>query len=44
MKPVWENDAYRVLVETPEGKGLLERTRRGRSEDNIKLDIREILC
>jgi hypothetical protein len=32
---------YRVLVERPEGKRLLERSRR-RWEDNIKLDLREI--
>jgi hypothetical protein len=39
MQSAWERGAYR---ETPEGKWLLDGTRRGRWEDNI--DVREILC
>jgi hypothetical protein len=34
-------DVYRVLVEKPEGKRLLERPRR-RWEDGIKMELREI--
>jgi hypothetical protein len=34
-------DVYRVLVGSPEGKRPLGRPRR-RSEDNIKMDLREI--
>jgi hypothetical protein len=34
---------YRVLVEKPEGKRPLEKTR-GRWEDNIKMDIQEVGC
>jgi len=34
---------YRVLVEKPEGKRLLERHRR-RWEDNIKMDLQEVGC
>jgi hypothetical protein len=33
--------AYRVLVENPEGRRLLERPRR-RRENNIKMDLREV--
>jgi hypothetical protein len=44
LQPALERDAYRVPAEIPEEKELLERTRRGRLEDNIKLDVREILC
>jgi len=33
----------RVLVEKPEGKGLLGRPRR-RGEDNIKMDLQEVGC
>jgi hypothetical protein len=33
---------YRVLVEKPEGKRLLGRPRR--REDNIKMDLREVVC
>ena len=36
-------NAYRVLVETPEGKRPLE-TARWRCEDNIKMDLREVGC
>jgi len=35
--------AYRVLVEKPEGKGLLGRPRH-RWEDNIKMDHQEVGC
>ena len=35
--------AYRVLVGKPEGKRLLGRPRR-RWEDNIKMDLREVVC
>jgi hypothetical protein len=34
---------YRVLVGKPEGKRQLERTR-GRWEDGIKMDVRDIGC
>jgi hypothetical protein len=34
-----KRNAYRVLVEKPEGKRPLGRTRR-MSEDNIKMDLR----
>jgi len=34
---------YRVLVGKPEGKGQLGRPRH-RWEDNIKMDLREVLC
>jgi len=34
---------YRVLVEKPEGKRLLGRTRR-RWEDNIEIDLQEVGC
>ena len=34
---------YRVLVRKPEGKRLLGRSR-GRCEDNIKMDLREVGC
>jgi hypothetical protein len=34
-------DAYRILVENPEGKRPLRRPRR-RCVDNIKIDLREI--
>jgi hypothetical protein len=33
--------AYRVLVETPEGKRPLEK-RKCRWEDNVKIDLREV--
>jgi hypothetical protein len=36
-----KRNAYRILVGKPEGKKLLERSRR-RWEDNIKMDLREI--
>jgi len=36
-------NVYRVLGSKPEGKRLLERTRR-RWEDNIKMDLREVGC
>jgi hypothetical protein len=36
-------NAYKILVENPEGKNRLERPR-DRSEDNIKTDIKEIGC
>ena len=36
-------NAYRVLVEKPEGKRPLRRPRR-RWEDNIKMDLREVDC
>ena len=35
--------AYRVLVRKPKGKRPLGRPRR-RSEDNIKMDLREVGC
>jgi hypothetical protein len=34
---------YRVLVEKPERKGTLRRSRR-RWEDNIKMDLQEVGC
>ena len=34
---------YRVLVGKPEGKRTLGRPRR-RREDNIKMDLREMIC
>jgi hypothetical protein len=34
---------YKELVGKPEGKKLLERTRR-KWEDNIKMDLREVGC
>jgi hypothetical protein len=34
-------NAYRILVENPEGKRPLERPKR-KLEDNIKMDLREI--
>jgi hypothetical protein len=34
-------DACRVLVGTPEGRRIFERSRR-RWEDNIKIDLREM--
>jgi hypothetical protein len=36
-----KRNAYRILVENPEGKRLLGRPRR-RWVDNIKMDLREI--
>jgi hypothetical protein len=36
-----KRNAYRILVEMPEGKRLLGRTRR-RWVDNIKMDLTEI--
>jgi hypothetical protein len=36
-----KGDAYRILVRKTERKRTLRRTRR-RSEDNIKMDLREI--
>ena len=36
-------NAYRVLVEKPESKRPLGRPRR-RWEDNIKMDLREVVC
>jgi hypothetical protein len=36
-----KRNAYRILVGKPEGKGQLGRPRR-RSEDNIRMDLREI--
>jgi hypothetical protein len=36
-----KRNAYRILVETPEGNRPLERPRR-RWEDNIKMGLREI--
>jgi hypothetical protein len=36
-----KNNAYRILVGTPEGKRPLRRPRR-RWEDNIRMDLREI--
>jgi hypothetical protein len=36
-----KRNAYRILVEKPEGKRTLGR-RRHRWEDNIKMDLREI--
>ena len=36
-------NAYRVLVEKPEGKRPLGNSRR-RWEDNIKMDLREVGC
>jgi hypothetical protein len=36
-----KRNAYRILVEKPEGKKLLGRPRR-RRVDNIKIDLREI--
>ena len=36
-------NAYRVLVGKPEGKRPLGRPRR-RWEDNIKMDLREVVC
>jgi hypothetical protein len=38
---VEKRDAYRILVEKPEGKRSLGRPRR-RWEDNTKMDLREI--
>jgi hypothetical protein len=38
-----KRNAYRVLVEKPEGKRLLGRPR-SRWVDNIKMDLREIGC
>jgi hypothetical protein len=38
---VSQRNAYRILVEKPEGKRLLGRPRR-RWFDNIKMDLREI--
>jgi hypothetical protein len=38
-----ERGVYRVLVEKPEGKIPLGRTRR-RWEDNIKMDLPEVGC
>jgi hypothetical protein len=35
--------AYRILVGKPEGKRLLDRSRR-KCADNIKIDLREIGC
>jgi hypothetical protein len=34
-------NAYKIVVEKPEGKRALERCRR-RWEDNIRMDLREI--
>jgi hypothetical protein len=34
-------DAYRILVERPEGRRLLGRPRR-RREDNIKMDLQKV--
>jgi hypothetical protein len=36
-------DVYRVLVEKPQEKRPLGRTRR-RREDNIKMDLQEVGC
>jgi hypothetical protein len=36
-------DVYRVLVEKPDGKRLLGRSRR-RWEDNIRIDLQEVGC
>jgi hypothetical protein len=36
-----KKNAYRILVEKPEGKRPLGRSRR-RWEDNIRMDLREI--
>ena len=38
-----ERGAYRVLVEKPEGKRLLGRSRR-RWVDNIRMDLQEVGC
>jgi hypothetical protein len=35
--------AYRILVEKPEGKELLDRARH-RWVDNIKMDLRDVGC
>ena len=41
---MWERRAvYRDLVEKPEGKRPLGRSRR-RGEDNIKMDLQEVGC
>ena len=41
---MWERrGVYRVLVEKPEGKRPLERSRR-RWDDNIKMDLQEVGC
>ena len=39
----WGEGAYRVLVEKPEGKRPLGRTRR-RWVDNIRMDLQEVGC
>jgi len=36
-------NSYKILFGNPEGKKLLERSRR-RWEDNIRMDLREIVC
>jgi hypothetical protein len=36
-----KRNAYRIMVENPEGKRPVVRPRSG-SEDNIKIDLREI--
>ena len=38
---VLSRNAYRILVERPEGKRPLVRPRR-KKEDNIKMDLREV--
>jgi len=38
-----KRDVYRVLVDNPEGKKPLGRTRRRRG-DNIKMDLQEVRC
>jgi len=41
---MWESrGAYRILMESPEGKRLLGRPGR-RWEDNIKMDLQEVGC
>ena len=43
MRMEESRNAYRVLVERPEGKRSLRRPRR-RWEDNIKIDLKEMCC
>jgi len=38
-----DRGVYRILVGKPEGRRLLERSRR-RWEDNIKIDLQEVGC
>jgi hypothetical protein len=41
MKHSWKRSAYKVLVQTFEGKGPLGRPR-NRKEDNIRMDLQEV--